>query len=92
LSNSSQTILGGLFVESAIEIARHQAVWSRRDYGGFARRRQRAEDAAIGMKRARTSAGSVSRMQTFVNDLAQQIVVCPGEELAITQAASNVPG
>ena len=41
-----------LFVEFAIKIARRQAVWSRRDYGGFASRRQRVEDSAIGIEGA----------------------------------------
>jgi hypothetical protein len=41
-----------LFVEFSIELTRRQAVWSRRDYGGFASRRQRAEYAAIGIEGA----------------------------------------
>ena len=41
-----------LFVEFSIEFARPQAVWSRRDYGGFASRRQQVEDAAIGIEGA----------------------------------------
>ena len=41
-----------LFVKFAIEFARRQAVWSRRDYGGFASRRQRAEYSAIGIEGA----------------------------------------
>jgi len=41
-----------LFVVFAIKIAQAQAVWSRRDYGGFASRRQPVEDAAIGIKGA----------------------------------------
>lgn len=41
-----------LFVEFSIELARHQTVWSRRDYGGFASRRQRAEYSAIGIEGA----------------------------------------
>src|SRR5215469_12192300 len=40
------------FVEFAIEFARRQAVWSGRDYGGFASRRQRVEDSAIGIEGA----------------------------------------
>ena len=39
-----------LFVEFAIKIARRQAVWSRRDYGGFASRRQPVEYSAIGIE------------------------------------------
>ena len=39
-----------LFVEFAIEFARRHAVWSRRDYGGFASRRQPVEYSAIGIK------------------------------------------
>ena len=39
-----------LFVEFAIEFARRRAVWSRRDYGGFASRRQPVEDSAIGIE------------------------------------------
>ena len=41
-----------LFVEFSIEFARHQAVWSRRDDGGFASRCQRVEYAAIGIEGA----------------------------------------
>jgi len=41
-----------LFVGFSIEFARHQAVWSRRDDGGFASRRQPVEDAAIGIEGA----------------------------------------
>ena len=41
-----------LFVEFAIEIARRQAVCPGRDYGGFASRCQRLEDAAISIKGA----------------------------------------
>jgi hypothetical protein len=41
-----------LFVEFAIELARRQAVWSRRDYGGFASRRQEVEYSAIGIEGA----------------------------------------
>lgn len=41
-----------LFVEFAIELAGCQAVWSRRDYGRFASRRQWVEYAAIGIKGA----------------------------------------
>jgi hypothetical protein len=40
------------FVEFAIELARRQAVWPRRDYGGFASRRQPVEDSAIGIESA----------------------------------------
>src|SRR5262249_56002644 len=39
-----------LFVEFSIEFARHQAVWSRRDDGGFSSRRQPVEDAAFGIE------------------------------------------
>src|SRR6516165_11300904 len=39
-----------LFVEFAIKIARRQAVWSRRDYGGFASGRQPVEDSASGIE------------------------------------------
>ena len=39
-----------LFVEFSIEFARRQAVWSRRDDGGFASRRQRVEYSAIGIE------------------------------------------
>ena len=39
-----------LFVEFAIEFARRRAVWSRRDYGGFASRRQPVEYSAIGIE------------------------------------------
>jgi hypothetical protein len=41
-----------LFVEFAIEFTRRQAVWSGRDDGGFASRRQRVEDSAIGIEGA----------------------------------------
>jgi hypothetical protein len=41
-----------LFVEFPIEFARRQAVWSRRDDGGFASRRQGVEYAAIGIEGA----------------------------------------
>ena len=41
-----------LFVEFSIELAGRRAVWSRRDYGGFASRRQPVEDTAIGIKGA----------------------------------------
>jgi CheY-like chemotaxis protein len=41
-----------LFVEFSIEFARRQAVWSRRDYGGFASRCQRVEDSTIGIEGA----------------------------------------
>ena len=41
-----------LFVEFSIEFARRQAVWSRRDDGGFASRRQRVEYSAIGIEGA----------------------------------------
>ena len=41
-----------LFVEFSIEFARRQAVWSGRDYGGFASRYQRVEDSAIGIEGA----------------------------------------
>jgi len=41
-----------LFVEFAIELAWRRAVWSRRDYGGFAGRGQRVEDPAIGIEGA----------------------------------------
>ena len=41
-----------LFVEFAIEVARRQTVWSRRDYSGFAGRRQRVEHSAIGIEGA----------------------------------------
>jgi hypothetical protein len=41
-----------LFVEFSIEFARRHAVWSRRDNGGFASRRQRVEYSAIGIKGA----------------------------------------
>ena len=40
------------FVEFSIEFARRQAVWPRRDYGGFASRRQPVEYAAIGIEGA----------------------------------------
>ena len=39
-----------LFVEFSIEFARPHAVWSRRDDGGFASRRQRVEYSAIGIE------------------------------------------
>jgi hypothetical protein len=39
-----------LFVEFSIEFARRQAVWSRRDYSGFASRRQPVEYSAIGIE------------------------------------------
>ena len=41
-----------LFVEFSIEFARRHAVCSGRDYGGFARRGQRLEYSAIGIKGA----------------------------------------
>jgi hypothetical protein len=41
-----------LFVEFSIEFAGRQAVGSRRDYGGFASRRQGVEYSAIGIKGA----------------------------------------
>jgi hypothetical protein len=43
-----------LFVEFAIEFTRRQPVWPGWDYGGFASRRQRVEDAAIGIEGAIT--------------------------------------
>lgn len=41
-----------LFVEFSIEVAWRQAVWSRRDYGGFASCRQGVEYSAIGIEGA----------------------------------------
>jgi hypothetical protein len=41
-----------LLVEFAIEFARRQAVWSGRDYRGFASRRQPVEHSAIGIEGA----------------------------------------
>jgi len=41
-----------LFVEFSIEFAQRYAVWSGRDDGGFASRRQRVEDSAIGLEGA----------------------------------------
>ena len=41
-----------LFVECSIEFAGRQAVGPRRDYGGFAGRRQRVEYSAIGIEGA----------------------------------------
>jgi hypothetical protein len=41
-----------LFVEYSIEFARRQAVWSRRDDGGFTSRPQRVEYSAIGIEGA----------------------------------------
>ena len=54
LSELAKEILDpvALFVEFSIELARRQAVWSRRDYGGFASRRQRIEYSAIGIEGA----------------------------------------
>jgi len=78
-----------LFVEFSIEFARRQAVWSGRDYGGFASRRQRAKYSAIGiegaicdqpvgghMRQQRISPGQVvhlSRRQQKAQRLAERV-------------------
>ena len=82
-----------LFVEFAIEFARRQAVWSGRDYGGFASRRQRVEDSAIGiegaicdqqvgghMRQQRISPGQVVRLSRGQQQ-AQRIAECVDQRM-----------
>ena len=71
-----------LFVEFAIEVARRQTVWSRRDYSGFASRRQRVEHSTIGIE------GAICDQQ--VGGHVRQQCISPGQVVRLSRRQQQV--
>jgi hypothetical protein len=65
------------FVAFSIELARRQAVWSRRDDGGFASRRQGVEYSAIGVE------GAICDQQVSAHMRQQRI--SPGQVVCLSR-------
>ena len=66
-----------LFVEFAIKVARRQTVWSRRDYSGFAGRRQPVEHSAIGIE------GAICNQQ--IGGYMRQQRISPGQVVRLSR-------
>jgi hypothetical protein len=71
-----------LFVEFSIELARRQAVGSGWDYGGFASRRQRVENSAIGIE------GTICDQQ--VGGHMRQLRIGPGQVVRLSWGQQEV--